>query len=163
MTGIIESWFLWLENTAIAIEIRQSLWLYPVIQFFHIAGIVFLVGSIMIFDLRLLGVARRLDADILGRSMVRISKAGFLITILSGFLLFIAHATDWAENPLFWIKILLIIIAVLNAVFFNKLILNRIHRWETYGNLPLRVRASGVVSLLLWFIIIAAGRFLAYY
>ncbi len=163
MVGLFETWFLWLEETAFAAEIRQSIWLYPVVQYVHIVGIIILVGPAMIFDLRLMGFARRLGVRDVGKVMIPLSKVGFIITIASGFSLFIAHATDWAVNPLFWLKILLIIFAVLNAVIFNKYVMNRLRGLETYGRLPLRARASGALSLVLWFFIIAAGRFLAYY
>ncbi len=163
MPALFETWLLWLENTSTAAAIRQSLWLYPIVQFIHIAGIVVLVGSAMIFDLRLLGLARRLSIPDLGHNLIPWSNVGFLIVIGSGFLLFIAHATDWAENPLFWLKILLIFIAALNAVIFNKYVMKRLRGWEIDGKLPPIVRISGVISLFFWFLIIAAGRFLAYY
>jgi len=163
MTGLFESWFLWLEKTAAATEIRQSLWLYPFVQYIHIVGIVLLVGPAMIFDLRLIGLARRLEVRDLGRFIIPLSQIGFVIAILSGFSLFIAHATDWSVNPLFWLKITLIVFAALNAVIVNKYVMNRLRGLETLDKLPVRVRVSGAVSLFLWFVIIAAGRFLAYY
>lgn len=163
MPGWFESLAVWLENTQAATSVRQSLWLYPVIQVIHIVGIVVLVGPAMIFDMRLLGFAGKLSVYDVKRYTIPLSKIGFIITVVSGFSLFIAHATDWVVNPLFWLKIFFILLAVINAVLFSKYTIKKIGRHEADGLISNSARISGTLSLLFWLLIIIAGRFLAYY
>jgi hypothetical protein len=138
-----------LENTALAIAIRQSLWLYPALEIIHILGIVMLVGGAFFFDLRLLGLAKNLPLPSLSSYLLPLSRKGLLMVIPSGILLFLTNAETLGVDPTFWLKMLLLVIAGLNAMLFHRLRL-----------LPIKLTA--LVSIFAWIAIIACGRLLAY-
>jgi hypothetical protein len=163
MPQFLELFLVWLEESAFAVMIRQSLWLYPFVQFVHIAGIVILAGPVIVIDLRVLGIAQKLSLRELNRSIIPWARGGFVIAVLSGITLFSAHATDWGGHPVFRIKMVLILLAVLNAEIFTRYILKRIPNETTNHTLPRLARIPAIISLLFWFSVIAAGRFLAYY
>src|SRR4030095_3562652 len=102
------AWLVWLESSAVAVAMRQWLWLYPAVEVLHIAGIAALVGGAVMFDLRLLGVSRGLPVAALAAHLLPWARVGLGMVALSGALMFTAHATEWAENPAFRVKLLLI-------------------------------------------------------
>ena len=142
----------WLEATTLGSSIRESLWLFPVIETLHLFGIVLLVGASTAFDLRLLGWALRAHPiDDLGRRLLPWAWAGFTVQVLTGFLLFSSEATKCYANPAFRIKMLLLVLAGVNAFIFH-----------TASRSPLFAKIAGAASILLWLGIIAAGRFIGF-
>src|SRR5437016_4516556 len=99
--------FAWLEQTGFATRIRQSLWLFPIIETIHLFGIVLLVGSTSALDLRLMGVAMR-DQPVsrLAARLLPWAWTGFVIQIITGTLLFSSEATRCYTNPAFRYKML---------------------------------------------------------
>lgn len=157
------SWIVRLEDSFFAESIRQSLWLYPTVQVLHIVGIVLLVGSIILFDVRLVGLSRRISVKNLARHTLPIAKIGFILSIVSGFLLFSAHATDWISNPLFIIKSLLILLSIVNIFIFHTKFMVAVPTWKDDAIPPIAVRVIGWFSMVVWLLVVTAGRFLAYY
>ena len=115
-TDSLASWLLWLENTSWAVGIRQSLWLYPILEIIHIAGIVLLAGAAIMFDLRLLGFSRNLPVASLARHLLTWSKRALILVIPSGLLLFITNAEAIGMDPTFWLKMLLLVCAGLFSI-----------------------------------------------
>ena len=102
----------WLESTSMGVSIRQSLWLFPVIETIHIFGIICLVGSTSILDLRLMGLAFKDDTvSKLAERFLPWTWAGFIIQVSTGFLLFSSEATKMFDNRAFQVKMLLIVLA----------------------------------------------------
>src|SRR6185295_7126821 len=97
----------------------QWLWLYPIVEIVHVTGIALLVGSIAMLDLRVLGLSRTLPLDRLARHILPWSLTGFVIIVLSGSMMFSAHATEFWGNPAFAVKMTLIALAGLNALWFH--------------------------------------------
>jgi hypothetical protein len=154
---------LWLEQTATGTSIRESLWLFPIIETLHIFGIILLVGATSILDLRLMGLAFR-DESIskLAGRFIPWALAGFIIQVVSGSLLFSSEATKMYSNMGFKIKMGLIIVAEINALVFHSVAYKSVGTWDNDPVGPLSARAAGLISILLWFGIVAAGRWIAY-
>lgn len=152
----------WLESTALAAAMRQWLWLYPIVEIVHITGIALLVGSIAMFDLRVLGLSRGLAVRGLGRHLLPWSVTGFAIVAASGALMFTAHATEFWSNPAFAVKLGLIAAAGVNALAFHLGPLRGVHGWDTARAAPASARAGAALSLLLWVGAISCGRLIAY-
>jgi hypothetical protein len=155
-------WLVWLEGSAVAVAMRQWLWLYPTVEIVHIIGFVMLVGAAAMFDLRLLGLARQLPVADLAQHLLRWARLSLLLVIPSGFLMFVAHATEMAENPAFRLKLLLIVVAGLNAAGFHRGPFQLVRNWNQNGAIPATAKAAAVLSLVLWVGVIACGRMLAY-
>jgi hypothetical protein len=156
------AWLVWLETSAPAHAMRASIWLYPIVEIVHIIGFVVLVGAAVMFDLRLLGVSRALPASAMARHHLPWARAALLLVVPSGVAMFVAHATDFAENPAFRLKLLFLALAGLNALLFHRGIYRSVDGWDANTRVPLVARAAAVASLVLWAGVIAAGRLLAY-
>ena len=155
--------FEWLEASALAVYIRQSHLLYPVIEIVHIVGFVVLVGSAFLFDLRLLGLSKRIPVTELARHVLPWSRRSLLLVIPAGLLLFMTQATELSQNKYFGIKLLLILAAFANAGYFHRYTLTTVSRWDKLQPTPYAARAAALISILLWTGVITCGRFLAYF
>ncbi len=156
-------WTGWLEATAAATAMRQSLWLYPIVEILHIIGFVVLVGSAAMFDLRLLGLSRQLPVTGMERHLLPWARASVLLIVPTGALMFVAHATEFAGNPAFRLKLLFLVLAALNAALFHLRPFRRVAEWDRGARAPLAARFAAGLSLMLWTGVIACGRLLAYF
>jgi hypothetical protein len=156
------NWLLWLENTSWAAGIRQSLWLYPILEIIHITGIVLVVGAAFMFDLRLLGFSPNLPVTGLADHVLSWSKRGLILVIPSGLLLFISNAEAIGGDPTFWLKMLLLAGAGLNAFAFHRYTFKKTAGWPGKEPIPGKAKAAALFSILAWLAIIACGRLLAY-
>jgi len=153
----------WLENTSLGVTIRQSLWLFPVIETIHIFGIICLVGSTSILDLRLMGLTFKQDTvSTLAERFLPWTWAGFVIQVVTGVLLFSSEASKMFDNRAFQVKMLLILLAGVNAFVFHALAYKSVGKWENDPVAPFAARFAGTFSILLWFAIVTAGRWIAY-
>lgn len=153
----------WLEQTAVGSHVRESMWLFPIIETVHICGIILLVGATSILDLRLMGVTfRKKPLSKLAQRFLPWAWAGFLVQVVTGLLLFSSEATKMYGNLGFEIKMLLILVAGINAFVFQEIAYQSVVKWDNDPVAPLGARAAGLISILLWFGIVAAGRWIAY-
>ena len=156
-----------LEASGLGQAMRQWLWLYPAVEIVHIVGIGLLFGSIVVFDLRLLGFSRNISVKRLARHVLPWSAGSFLLIVPSGLLMFIAHASEFIESEVFVIKMLLILAAGVNAGLFHTITFRTADVWdaEEMRKLPPppSARLAGGLSLLIWLSVIACGRLLAYF
>src|SRR6195256_3316640 len=109
----------WLEQTSIGTIIRESLWLFPIIETVHIFGIILLVGGTSILDLRLMGLTFRDEAvsKLAGRFLPW-AWAGFIIQVVTGLLMFASEATKMYINTAFQVKMRMRVAAGGVGVFF---------------------------------------------
>lgn len=152
----------WLEASALAQAMRGGLWLYPVVETVHILGFVILVGAVAMFDLRVLGCARGLPVDALGRHLLPWSVASLALVVPAGLMLFSAHPQDFIGNRVFLFKLGLIALAGINALLFHLGPYRKVAAWNSGVAAPAAARAHALASLALWIAVIGCGRFLAY-
>ncbi len=152
-----------IEASALGQAMRQWLWLYPSVEIVHVAGIALLVGSIAVLDLRLLGFSRAIPVRKLAAHVLPWSIASFALILPSGLVMFVAHAGDLIANPVFAVKISLILLAGANAGIFHAGIFRSAAQWDVDVMPPLAARAAAAASLLVWISVIACGRLLAYF
>ncbi len=151
-----------LERLPLAVAMRHDLWLYPIVEIFHIAGFVTLVGSIIVLDLRLLGLSKTLPVQALARHVLPWSIGALVVIVPSGLLMFIAHAGDLIGNTAFVIKMSLLFCAGLNAALFHAGTYRNVAAWDRDAAIPLAARLHALASLLIWIGVLACGRLLAY-
>jgi len=152
----------WLEASALAQAMRGGLWLYPVVETVHILGFVILVGAVAMFDLRVLGCARGLPVDALGRHLLPWSVASLALVAPAGLMLFSAHPQDFVGNRVFLFKLGLIALAGVNALLFHMGPYRTVTAWNSGVTAPAAARVHALASLVLWTAVIGCGRFLAY-
>lgn len=129
---------------------------YPYVNTVHLLGLVMLIGAIGVVDLRVAGAWRRLPARALSRALTPVAIAGLLILIASGVLLFAADGATLARSGVFKVKLVLIALALANALLFRR------WRGERIDRPPPAARLMALLSLALWLAVGTAGRFIAY-
>jgi hypothetical protein len=150
----------WLEDTGLARAVREGRWTYPAVEAVHLLGIVLLFGAVALFDLRLLGVGRRLPVAELARVLLPAARLGFLIAVVAGVPLFAADATALAANPAFRLKGLAVLLAGVNAAAFHFVIGRALAHWVT--TVPAGAKAAAAASLLLWGTAVVLGNLIPY-
>ncbi len=154
----------WLYDSGIGTEIRESIWVFPIIETIHVLAMALLVGTIAILDLRLLGLLFKREAvSQVAEQILPLTWTGFVFMFTSGFLLFWAEAAKSYFNPAFRIKIILLLLVGLNPLVFHFTIYRDVATWNYQVVTPLRARLAGAFSLALWSGIICAGRAIAYF
>ena len=151
-----------LDGGALGHLMRSARWLYPMVEIVHIFGFVLLVGSVLMFDLRLLGMNRQLPLSLMARHLLRWSVASLLLVVPAGLLMFSAHPQDFIGNRVFLLKMTLIMTAGLNAAIFHTGVWRGVAKWDSGQAAPASARAHAALSMLLWLSVIACGRLLAY-
>jgi len=151
-----------LAATPVSVVLRESTWAYPILEIAHIIGIALVFGSILAYDLRVLGRQPSLPLDILGRHLLPWVWTGFVLNATSGLLLFVSNPVEFAANPALQYKLALIALAGLNAAYFQWRIAPKIQAWNIGTPAPSAARLSALISIGLWISVIAAGRLMAY-
>ena len=153
----------WLENSSWATAIHQSLWLFPMLETAHLFGIISLVGATSALDLRLIGLTMKGEpvSRLAGR-LLPWAWAGLTIQVVTGFCLFASEATRCFENKAFRIKMVMLVLAGLNALIFHQTVYRRVTSVDDAPATPVGAKLAGCCSILLWFGIVAAGRWIAF-
>ena len=151
-------WALALEQSGLGALMRDSLFLYPLMNVLHIFGLILLVGGIGLLDLRILGVGRQLPIHHCARYLTPVALAGLGLMVVSGFSLFTAVAGPLSGSGIFQTKLVIIAVALANAALFRLFWQRRLIDWD--GPALGRLQAAG--SLLLWFSAATAGRLIGY-
>jgi hypothetical protein len=143
-----------LEATPLAAALRGSVYLYPLVNTAHIAGIALLVGAVAALDLRLIGAWRAVPAAALTKVLVPVAATGLGLAVIAGVLLFVCKATEYAVAPLFQAKMVLLVLALANAGIGWRLLRR--------GDSP-ALRLSAATSLAVWLTVLLLGRLVGYF
>jgi hypothetical protein len=152
-----------LEASHLATRIRDSLFLFPLIESTHVFGLALVFGTIAIIDLRLLGIASterpfaRMWSDIL-----KWTWAAFALTALTGALMFITNARVYYHNFFFRTKMLLLLLTGINMLVFDLTARRTVHRWDKAPSAPRAGRLVAGLSLAMWIGIIFMGRIIGF-
>jgi len=153
----------WLEASALATRIRDSLYLFPFLESIHVIGLALVFGTIAIIDLRLLGAAsterpfKRMASDILKWTWI-----AFGLTAATGSLMFITNAGVYYHNFYFRTKMALLVLAAVNMLSFELTLGRSVHRWDKATAAPPAGRVVAVLSLVIWISVIFAGRLIGF-
>ena len=156
-------WFRALEASWPGQVIADSAWGFPALEVVHLLGLTVVFGGMVIVDARLLGVGRNYSVRALEGHVLRFVWTGFAVAAFSGGWLFVFEATTLVRDPAFLVKLVLLAAAGANALFMHKIAMRPRESWDTGAAVPIAVRVSATVSLLLWAAILACGRLIAYF
>lgn len=134
--------------------LRESAWVYPILEIIHIIGIALLLGNLIVFEARVLGAGKTLDLTALARLAFPLAVLGFLLAAMSGLTMFATQALELLGNPAFKWKMLLLVIAGGNAAWFHA-----------RGSLKLNdtiARLQVIASVFVWIAVLSCGRLIAY-
>ena len=149
-----------LADSALASALRRSATAYLLVNSGHILGLALLIGAILPLDLRLAGAFSRTPIPAIAPILRSMALAGLALVFATGPLLFLANPTEYATNPAFRIKLLLIAAALLNAT-----LVTRSAAWSHVlsGHPPApHLRAMAILSALLWLATLVAGRWIGF-
>jgi len=153
----------WLASTRGSIALHESLYMYPLVESVHVLTLCVFVGLTVVLDLRLLGLAwRRVPLSELSARLGPWMIAGFAVMVVTGSLLFYAIPIRTYQNIFFRIKVVMLALAGLNAWMFQVRPYRRVAEWDLDLVPPRAARRAAAASLVLWALIIVAGRMIAY-
>ena len=150
--------FQWCEAMWLGNAIRTSLWLFPVIEATHLLGLCVLGGAVLMVDLRMLGVGlRRHTIAQLAREARPWLLASLVVMLATGTALFLSESVKCYYSQSFWVKITTIPLAILFTFTIHD---RAARRGGLDATGPTRIIA--LISLTLWFVIAAAGRWIGF-
>jgi hypothetical protein len=153
----------WLATTSGSIALHESLYMYPLVESTHVLTLCLFVGLAAMLDLRLMGLTmRQVPVSEVAARFLPWLRAGFVIMIVTGGLLFYAIPVRSYHNVFFRIKAIMLVLAGLNAFVFHNGIYRKVFDWDVAPRAPRAARAAGACSLVLWAAIIVSGRMIAY-
>jgi hypothetical protein len=162
-TTFLTDFSLWLSGTSFSLWLQTHFWVIPTLQSIHILSIGALFGSAVMMDMRIYGIAGT------SRSMAQTTQRywpwiwwSFLILLVTGVLLTVAEPVRELINPIFWIKMALLPIAVVLNFLFQAAISRNTVNWDAKpaGHTAIRLGAAGLI--ILWIAIMFCGRWIAY-
>ncbi len=152
--------FEWCEATTIGQTIRESLWLFPVIESIHLLGLAMIGGAVLLVDFRLMGVGlSRQPVGQLARDIHPWLVGSLAVMLVTGILLFLSESIRCYYSPPFWWKMQFLLAAILYTFTVRRKVAlsddNRVG--------PFWGRVVALVSLSLWFGVAFSGRWIAFY
>jgi hypothetical protein len=155
----------WLDQTQFGHLMRESLYLFPVVETLHVFGIVLLVSSAFLLDLRLFGIGPMRDEPVekLAKWILPWVVAGFTVQFITGVIMFSAEATRSAINSFFWYKMFALVAVAVNALVFHTTVYKQVGTWNNAQIAPLGARIYGTFSIVLWLGIITLGRWFSFH
>ena len=152
-----------LEASGLAGKIRDSLYLFPVLEATHVLGLGLVFGTIMILDLRLLGLASaNRPFQLVAADILKWTWAAFALTAVTGALMFITNATVYYHNFYFRSKMALLVLTAVNMLVFELTANRAVQRWDKAPSAPAVGKAVAVLSLVMWIAIIFMGRLIGF-
>jgi hypothetical protein len=155
LQGFLES----LVGTSIGTTVKTSSWIFQTLEALHFIGLATLIGGIAALDLRILGVAKRLPVAPLHK-LLPLVFIGFGINLVTGVLFFLSDPLGYGVNPSFQLKMVFILLAGLNALWFELKLAPHVDEWGSGVDASTHAKIVCGVSLFLWAGIITAGRLL---
>lgn len=150
--------FAWLADTAVAAWVNSSRWIWPTLESIHFASLCVFIGSLLIIDFRLIGLYRDRCGLIL-EGLIRLSLVAFAVNLATGLLFFVGNTPKYINNPAFELKLILIMVAGMNALFYKVRLSHLVDTeevsWSSIG--------VGYLSLVLWAGVIICGRMITFY
>jgi hypothetical protein len=152
-----------LESSGLATTIRDSLYLFPLIESVHVLGLTMVFGTIVIIDLRLLGLASvRRPFSAVASDVLRWTWLAFAVTVTTGVLMFITGAGGYYQNPYFRVKMALLAASGLNMLTFELTARRTLAKWDTDAAAPAMGKAVAALSLVVWIGVIFMGRWVGF-
>jgi hypothetical protein len=156
----------WLVTTLASVtpigDFMRTQWGWPAAESLHFIGLSLLVGGVFLFDLRLLGMGKRIPIRVVHR-LIPWGLLGYVITALSGMLFMMTEPDQYIYNPSFHFKMLFMVAAGFNAAMFYLISFRRTIVLGPSVDAPRAAKTMAAISIVLWISVIVAGRLITFY
>jgi hypothetical protein len=160
MAGASIEFLEWLQNTPLAIAISED-W-FPLVESFHVVTMAIVAGTIFIVDTRLIGLtSTKLPFSYISERLLPWTWTAFACSVVTGTLMFIGNAWGYYYNTPFRVKMVLLVLAGLNMLYFQRVTFRTVSAWNS-SRPPSAARAAGVISIGLWCAVIGFGRWIGF-
>jgi len=154
----------YVDATRGSTALRESLYVFPIVEGTHVISLAVSVGPVMWFALRLIGlILKDRPVSAVFEPIRPFMLVGFGIMFVTGGLLFWSLALRCYGSPFFWAKMVMLLLAGINIAFYHLTIDRRREEWDEAPVPPVQARIAGLASLILWVAIITVGRMMAYF
>jgi hypothetical protein len=151
--------FTWLEATPLGAALRDSYWLFPVVESFHLLGLAVIGGAVLVVDMRMLGYGlKRTPLADLTRDTRPFLLGSLILMLISGFTLFTSEATKCYYHDAFWVKMSCLALAII----FYFTIQTKVAMADEKKTSPIVMKLVAIVSLLLWTGVGIGGRWIGF-
>lgn len=150
-----------LESLPFVQALRDAGWVVPALQVVHTLGFVVLVGSVIMFDLRILGLSKGISVRALARHLLPWSWASLALIVPTGLVMFLLRADELLGDGRFQLKMGLLMLAGINVIVFHTGPYQGVEHWDVGKRSPVAAQLLVIVSIAIWIAIIACGRVLA--
>jgi hypothetical protein len=159
----MEPWEVWIRGTALSeFVLRHEPMLWPAMEMLHYLGLSLLFGTVILFDLRVLGAFKAMPPATLHR-WIPWGIAGFALNGTTGAAFFSAHPEQYAYNAAFHWKIVFLCLAALNVLAFYTTVYRDLKQLPAHAAVPKRAKILTAISLLSWSGVLVCGRLLTFY
>ena len=153
----------WLDSQSWSTSIHESIYLYAWIETTHVITLMVFLGMLFVIDLRMLGaIFPKVPASIIAQRLDKPMMIGFAMMLITGFLLYYAIPVRTTQSLWFRIKVVLLIVAGINAFLFRAKMQASSSSWDLDPIPPKRIRVGAMLSLVLWAGVVITGRTIAY-
>jgi hypothetical protein len=161
--GFITQFLQWLQALPLSVFIHKTAWAFTAVEVVHVFAIAFMIGTIMIVDLRLLGFGskKRAFTDF-SRLLLPFTWVAFAIAVIAGALLFISRPMEYFGNAVFWTKMGVIALAGINMAVFEFITVRDVKGWDLSPTPPMAARLAGGISITCWLLVLACGRLIGF-
>ena len=163
MLASVRTWLDFVEALPSSVAIRESIYGYTALLSLHVVGMCVFAGLVLMMDLRLIGVGNmRTPLSQLQKRLFPWQMAGMVLSTVTGAVLIYGQPSRFYANIFFWVKVMMMVLAMVNALAFHRSTYHTIVVWDSHAVPPFGAKLSGVLSVALWAGVVVAGRMIAY-
>ncbi|MBT4164698.1 MAG: hypothetical protein HOE58_07830 [Porticoccaceae bacterium] len=157
----MQNYFEWILSTALSSWVLGNEWVWPIAETFHFFGLSLLIGSLLLIDMRMIGWFKQINIRAV-HALLPLVFVGFIINMMTGVLFYFGDPERYTVNIAFQMKMLLIILAGLNALLYYWKIDSVMHNCGPHDDTPALTKVVGAASLIFWFGVLMLGRLIPY-
>ena len=142
--------------------LMNTAWAWPITESVHFVGLSLLIGTVGLFDLRMLGFVKSISLSGLHK-LVPLGVLGYLTNVLTGSMFFVSDTSQYLYNPAFQLKVLCMLIAGVNMTVFYATTARAVKAIPDAADAPLSAKVIACISLGSWIGVISFGRLITFY
>ena len=155
-------WEAWVRGTALAHFVLHHTWLWPTMETLHYFGLSLLLGTVGLFDLRVLGMAKAIPPAALHR-LIPLGVGAWLLNLCTGIVFFFGYPDQYAYNHAFHFKLAFMALAGLNVAVFYSAEFRRVRAMQAGDDAPAGAKVMAAISLGAWLAVLVCGRLLTFF